>query len=58
MAILDGQVEVMTISRGPSMGIIESQLEAIAAPPGLSMAIFDGPNRGCDDCMVTWYDCI
>ena len=42
MAILDGQVEVATISRGPSMAIFESQLEAIAASPGPSMAIFDG----------------
>ena len=42
MAILDGQIVVAMISQGPSMTIVESQLEAIAAPPGPSMAIFDG----------------
>ena len=42
MATIDGQIVVATISRGPSMTIFESQLEAIAAPPGPSMAIFDG----------------
>ena len=34
MAILDGQVEVTTISRGPSIAIIEIQLEAIAITDG------------------------
>ena len=42
MAIVDGQIMVATILRGPSTMIIESQLEAIAAPPRPSMAIFDG----------------
>ena len=42
MAILDGQIVVATISRGPSIKIAESQLEAIAASPGPSMVIFDG----------------
>ena len=42
MAIVDGQIVVAIISRGPSMTIVESQLEAIAASPGSSMAIFDG----------------
>ena len=42
MEILDGQIMIAMISRGPSMTIVESQLEAIAASPGLSMAIFDG----------------
>ena len=42
MAIVDGQIVVATISRGPSMTIIESQLEAISALSRLSMAIFDG----------------
>ena len=42
MAILDGQIMVVMILRGPSMTIIKSQLEAIATSPGLGMAIFDG----------------
>ena len=42
MAIFDGQIVIAMISRGPSMTIVESQLEAIAASPGPSMAIFDG----------------
>ena len=42
MAIFDGQIVVATISWGPSMTIVESQLETIAAPLGPSMAIFDG----------------
>ena len=36
MASFNDQLEVVMISRGPSMTVIESQLEAIA------MAIFDG----------------
>ena len=42
MAILDGQIMIAMISRGPSMTTVESQLKAIAASPGPSMAIFDG----------------
>ena len=42
MAILDGQIVIAMISRGPSMTIVGSQLEAIAASPGLSMVMFDG----------------
>ena len=42
MAILDGQIVVATILRGPSMMIAESQFEAIVASLGHSMAIFDG----------------
>ena len=38
MAIPDGQIVVAMISRGPSMKIVEGQLEAIAASPGPSMA--------------------
>ena len=40
MATVDGQIAM--ISWGPSMMIVESQLEAIAAPPGPIMAILDG----------------
>ena len=42
MAFLDGQIVVAMILWGPSMTIVESQLEAIAASPRLGMAIFDG----------------
>ena len=42
MAIFDGQIVIAMISRGQSMIIAESQLEAIAASPGPSMTIFDG----------------
>ena len=42
MAILDGQVKVATIPRGPSKAIVKNQLEAIAASIGPSMAILDG----------------
>ena len=42
MAIFDDRIMVATILRGPSMTIVESQLEAIAASPGPSMEIFDG----------------
>ena len=42
MAILDGQIVIAMISRGPSMTIVESQLEAIVASLGSSMVVFDG----------------
>ena len=42
MAIVDGQIVVARISRGPSMTVIESQFEAIATPLGPSMTIFNG----------------
>ena len=42
MAILDGQIVITMILWGPSMTIVESQLEAIATSPRPSMAIFDG----------------
>ena len=42
MATVDGQIVVSTISWGPSMAIVESQLKPIVLPPRLSMTIFDG----------------